>query len=60
MTLAPEAQDAAPLAAALANFGLTVTARSGLVRIAPHVGTGGDTLRLLGDALAAFSSARTW
>ncbi|WP_127475792.1 aminotransferase class V-fold PLP-dependent enzyme [Microbacterium sulfonylureivorans] len=60
VTLAPAPQDAAPLAASLANHGLTVTVRSGLVRISPHVGTGGDTLRLFGDALAAFSSARVW
>ncbi|MET0736467.1 MAG: aminotransferase class V-fold PLP-dependent enzyme [Microbacterium sp.] len=60
VTLAPAPQDAAPLAASLANHGLTVTVRSGLVRVSPHVGTGGDTLRLFGDALAAFSSARVW
>ncbi|MDY0911071.1 aminotransferase class V-fold PLP-dependent enzyme [Microbacterium sp. CFBP9034] len=60
VTLAPAPQDAAPLAASLANHGLTVTVRSGLVRISPHVGTGGDTLRLFGDALAAFSSSRVW
>ncbi|MEZ3159664.1 aminotransferase class V-fold PLP-dependent enzyme [Microbacterium sp. BWT-B31] len=60
VTLAPAAQDAAPLAASLVNHGLTVTVRAGLVRVAPHVGTGADTLRLFGDALAAFSSARVW
>ena len=60
VSLAPAPQDAAPLAASLANHGLTVTTRSGLVRVAPHVGTGADTLRLFGDALAAFSSARVW
>jgi selenocysteine lyase/cysteine desulfurase len=60
VTLAPAPQDAAPLAASLANHGLTVTVRSGLVRVAPHVGTGADTLRLFGDALAAFSSTRVW
>lgn len=60
VTLAPAPQDAAPLAASLANHGLTVTVRSGLVRVSPHVGTAGDTLRLFGDALAAFSSARVW
>lgn len=60
VSLAPAAQDAAPLAAALANHGLTVTVRSGLVRVAPHVGTGADTLRLFGDALAAFSATRVW
>lgn len=60
VALAPAPQDTAPLAASLANHGLTVTVRSGLVRVAPHVGTGADTLRLFGDALAAFSSARVW
>jgi selenocysteine lyase/cysteine desulfurase len=60
VTLAPAAHDAGPLAASLANHGITVTVRSGLVRVAPHVGTGADTLRLFGDALAAFSSARVW
>ncbi len=60
VTLAPAPQDAGPLAASLANHGITVTVRSGLVRVAPHVGTGANTLRLFGDALAAFSSARVW
>ncbi|GAA1939793.1 hypothetical protein GCM10009775_34680 [Microbacterium aoyamense] len=60
VTLAPAPQDAGPLAASLANHGLTVTLRAGLVRVSPHVGTGGDTLRLFGDALAAFSSSRVW
>jgi hypothetical protein len=60
VTLAPAPQDAAPLAASLANHGLTVTVRSGRIRVSPHVGTGGDTLRLFGDALAAFSSTRVW
>ncbi|WP_194411171.1 aminotransferase class V-fold PLP-dependent enzyme [Microbacterium cremeum] len=60
VTLEPAAQDAAPLAASLANHGLTVTARAGRIRVSPHVGTGADTLRLFGDALAAFSSARVW
>jgi len=60
VALAPAPQDAAPLAASLANHGLTVTVRSDLVRVAPHVGTGADTMRLFGDALAAFSAARVW
>ncbi|MBW9110832.1 aminotransferase class V-fold PLP-dependent enzyme [Microbacterium trichothecenolyticum] len=60
VTLEPAAQDAAPLAASLANHGLTVTARAGRIRVSPHVGTGADTLRLFGDALAAFSSSRVW
>ena len=60
VTLQPAPQDAAPLAASLANHGLTVTARGGHVRVAPHVGTAADTLRLFGDALAAFTSTRVW
>ncbi|WP_396668037.1 aminotransferase class V-fold PLP-dependent enzyme [Microbacterium sp. R86528] len=60
VTLAPAPQDVAPLVASLSNHGLTVTVRSGLVRVSPHVGTGANTLRLFGDALAAFSSARVW
>ncbi|GAA3628668.1 hypothetical protein GCM10022200_09020 [Microbacterium awajiense] len=60
VTLAPAPADVAPLAAALSNHGLTVTVRQGLVRVAPHVGTGADTLRLFGDALAGFASARVW
>lgn len=60
VTLAPAPQDVAPLAASLANHGITVTVRSGVIRVAPHVGTGAATLRLFGDALAAFSSARVW
>lgn len=60
VTLAPAPQDAGPLAAALDNNGLAVTVRAGQVRISPHVGTGADTLRLFGDALAAFSSSRVW
>ncbi|WP_239526020.1 MULTISPECIES: aminotransferase class V-fold PLP-dependent enzyme [unclassified Microbacterium] len=60
VTLEPAPQDAAPLAASLANHGLTVSTRAGRIRVAPHVGTGADTLRLFGDALAAFSSARVW
>jgi selenocysteine lyase/cysteine desulfurase len=60
VTLAPAPQDTGPLAASLANHGITVTVRSGLIRVAPHVGTGADTLRLFGDALAAFSTARVW
>jgi len=60
VSLAPRPQDVAPLAASLANHGLTVTTRADTIRVAPHVGTGADSLRLFGDALAAFSSARTW
>ena len=42
VTLAPAPQDAGPLAASLANHGITVTVRAGLVRVAPHVGTGAE------------------
>lgn len=55
VTLAPD--DAPALAAALANHGVTVTARGATVRIAPHVGTGADSLLLLGDALADAGAA---
>jgi len=60
VTLAPAPQDVGPLAASLANHGISVTVRSGLIRVAPHVGTGAATLRLFGDALAAFSTSRVW
>ncbi len=58
VTLLPVPQDAATLAAALANHGVTVTARGATIRVAPHVGTGADTLRLLGDALADAAAQR--
>lgn len=58
VTLLPVPQDAAALAAALANHGVTVTARGATIRVAPHVGTGADTLRLLGDALADAAAQR--
>lgn len=60
VALSPAPQDVAPLAASLANHGLTVTVRGGLVRVSPHVGTGADTMRLFGDALAGYASARVW
>lgn len=59
VALAPAAADVAPLAASLVNHGLAFTTRGGILRIAPHVGTDAATLRLFGDALAAFSHART-
>jgi selenocysteine lyase/cysteine desulfurase len=58
VALAPEPQDAGPLAAALANHGVTATARGGLVRVSAHAGTGADSLQLLGDALAEVSAHR--
>lgn len=60
VTLAPEASQAAALSAALANRGVTFTARSGQVRVAVHAGTGDDTLQLLDDALTAFSVSGAW
>ncbi|WP_375383798.1 aminotransferase class V-fold PLP-dependent enzyme [uncultured Microbacterium sp.] len=58
VALAPAPADAAALAASLTNHGITVTVRGGSVRVAPHVGTTADTLRLFGDALAEFASTR--
>ncbi|WP_203137982.1 aminotransferase class V-fold PLP-dependent enzyme [Microbacterium sp. JZ31] len=48
----------AALGAELANRGVSVTTRSGLVRVAPHVGTDDETLGLLDDACAAFAQQR--
>lgn len=53
VALAPRQEDVAPMAAALANSGVTVTSRSNLIRVAPHVGTDDETLGMLADALAA-------
>lgn len=58
VTLQPAPHDAAPLAAALANHGVTVTARGATIRVAPHVGTGADSLVLFGDALAEVAATR--
>ena len=49
--------DPPALAAALANHGVTVTARGATIRVSPHVGTGPDTLAMLGDALADAAAA---
>lgn len=45
------------LAAALANHGVTVTARGTSIRVSAHVGTGADSMMLLGDALADAATA---
>lgn len=58
VTLVPEPQDAPALAAALANHGVTVTARGATIRVSAHVGTRADSLRLLGDALADAAALR--
>jgi selenocysteine lyase/cysteine desulfurase len=60
VTLAPLPADTAPLAASLANHGLTVTTRSDLVRVSPHVGAALDALPMLDDALAEFALRHTW
>jgi len=51
VALAPE--EPARLAAALTNAGVVVTTRGETIRVAPHAGTGDDTLRMLDDAIAA-------
>jgi selenocysteine lyase/cysteine desulfurase len=53
VALAPDPRDAGPLAATLANYGVVFTTRSGLIRLAPHVGTDVDTMLMLQDALGA-------
>jgi selenocysteine lyase/cysteine desulfurase len=58
VALEPDPQDAGALAAALANHGVTATARQGIVRVSAHAGTAADTLQLFGDALADVSSHR--
>lgn len=44
------------LAAALANADVSVTARGDTVRLAPHAGTGSETIRMLDDALSGFGN----
>lgn len=58
VTLVPEPQDAPALAAALANHGVTVTARGATIRVSTHVATSADSLRMLGDALADAAALR--
>jgi len=58
VSITPDPQDAGALAAALANHGVTATARLGVVRVSAHAGTGADTIQLFGDALADVSSHR--
>jgi selenocysteine lyase/cysteine desulfurase len=56
VSLLPE--EPARLAAALANAGIVVTARGAAIRIAPHAGTGADTIAMLEDALDAHATGR--
>lgn len=58
VTLLPVPADASALAAALANHGVTVTARGASIRVSAHVGNGPDSLLQLGDALADAASRR--
>lgn len=58
VALAPEQHEVGPLAAVLANHGIAVTVRGGLIRVSPHAGTGTDSMVLLGDALAEFDQTR--
>lgn len=58
VSLVPEGPDASAIAAALANHGVTATARGGIVRVSAHAGTVSDTLRLFGDALADVAGHR--
>lgn len=58
VSLTPDPQDAGALAAALANHGVTATARGGVIRVSAHAGTVADTLQLLGDAFADVASHR--
>lgn len=54
VSLVPE--EPARLAASLTNMGVVATNRGGHVRIAPHVGTGDDSLRMLDDAIGAIGN----
>jgi len=60
VTLAPQPQDAGPLAAALANAGVTITPRGGTIRVSAHAGTGDESLSLFASALSAYAASRTW
>lgn len=59
IALAPEADALASLGAALANNGLVVTARGGLIRVAVHAGTSESTLARLADAFAEAATPPT-
>lgn len=60
VTLAPEQQDAAPLAAALANAGVTITPRGGTIRVSAHAGTDDESISLFASALSAYAASRAW
>lgn len=60
VALKPPAAEVAPLAASLANAGVTSTTRAGIVRVSAHAGTDEQTLSLFAEALQAFAASRAW
>lgn len=60
VALSPAPEDVARLSAELANAGVAVTSRGDTVRVSAHAGTSDESLRMLGDALAAYTQARPW
>ncbi|MFT4234026.1 MAG: aminotransferase class V-fold PLP-dependent enzyme [Microbacterium sp.] len=57
VALAPAASRVGTLGAVLANDGISATVRSGLVRIAPHVGTSDESFEMLGRSFAVFAQS---
>ena len=60
VALKPPAAEVAPLAASLANAGVTSTTRAGIERVSAHAGTDEQTLSLFAEALQAFAASRAW
>lgn len=58
VTLAPGTAEAEALEAILDEAGVSVTGRSGTVRVAVHAGTTAETLAMLSDALGTFARSR--
>ncbi len=58
VALLPDPADAAALAAAFANHGVTVTARGSSIRVSTHLGSGSASIDLLGGALADAAARR--
>src|SRR5690554_2273557 len=57
VVLAPPAEHSTVLTASLFNHGVTVTARSGTVRLSVHASTDDETLQMLRGAFASYLSA---
>ncbi|MHA6669078.1 aminotransferase class V-fold PLP-dependent enzyme [Homoserinimonas sp. A447] len=57
VVLAPDNDHSTVLSASLYNHGVTVTARSGTVRLSVHASTDDETLQLLRSAFASYLSA---